>query len=67
MLGMQLPRDIFVFSFFSALLQSYQISVIVEKVKLNFEKLVKVAFFETKLYLCLHRWARWGVHTHPKT
>ena len=53
MLSMQLPRDIFVFSFFSALLQSYQISAIVEKVKLNFEKLVKVAFFEPKLYLCL--------------
>ena len=53
MLSMQLPRVIFVFSFLSALLQSYQISVIVEKVKLNFEKLVTEAFFETKLDLCL--------------
>ena len=48
MLSMQLPRDIFVFSFFSALLQSYQISAIVERVKLNFEWLVKVAFYKTK-------------------
>ena len=48
MLGMQLPRDIFVFSFFSALLQSYQISAMLRRVKLIFKRLVKVAFFETK-------------------